>query len=215
MEPLPNCFSICGVVPSDPEVAAAIELHGVEALPANVADIRAMLERVAASRLRERIAAAARVRVELPFAFTLDVGNRSLLVNGVVDVYADEGAQTLVVDWKSDALGEREPETLTREDYSTQRIIYALAALRAGAERVEVVHCYLERPDEPAVAVYEAADTEALERELLALAQGVVDGRFEPSTEPQFSLCADCPGRAALCVHDPELTLRLSVGTPS
>jgi hypothetical protein len=43
----------------------------------------------------------------------------------------------------------------------------------------------------------------------------VVDGRFEPSAEPHFSLCADCPGRAALCVHDEELTLRLSVGTPS
>ena len=50
-------------VPSDPEVAAAIELHGVEALAADVADVRAMLERVAGSRLRERIAAAARVRM--------------------------------------------------------------------------------------------------------------------------------------------------------
>ncbi len=112
-----------------------------------------------------------------------------------------------------DAAGE--PEELTRADYSTQRIIYALAALRAGAERVEVVHCYLERPDEPAVALFESADIEALERELLRLAQGVVEGRFEPSAEPHFALCADCPGRAALCVHEPELTLRLSVGTPS
>ena len=218
------------LVPVDQDVAAAVDQHGMEALPADVADIRAMLERVTGSRLRERIAAARRVRTELPFAFTLDVGNRSLLVNGVVDVHVDEGARTLVVDWKSDALREREPEELTREEYSTQRIIYALAALRAGAERVEVVHCYLERPDDPAVAVYEAADMEALERELLGLARGVTEGRFEPSGEPQFSLCADCPGRAALCVHEPELTLRAvrqaggaapgagsgsSVGTPS
>jgi ATP-dependent helicase/nuclease subunit A len=203
------------VVASDPDVGAAIERHGVEVLPADVADIRAMLERVASSRLRERIAEASRVRTELPFAFTLDVDSRSLLINGVVDVHADEGARTLVVDWKSDALGELDPETLTSRSYSTQRLIYALAALRAGAERVEVVHCYLERPDEPAVAVYEAPDMEALERELLSLARGVVEGRFEPSTEPEFSLCANCPGRAALCVHEPELTLRLSVGTPS
>jgi ATP-dependent exoDNAse (exonuclease V) beta subunit len=202
-------------VPSDSEVAAAIERHGMEALPADVADARKMVERLAKSALRERIARAGRVRTELPFAFTLDVDSRSLLVNGVVDVHADEGARTLVVDWKSDALGGREPEELTRQDYSTQRMIYALAALKAGAERVEVVHCYLERPDEPAVALYEAADMEALERQLLGLARGVVDGRFEPSAEPNFSLCADCPGRAALCVHEPELTLRLSVGTPS
>ena len=155
------------------------------------------------------------MRAELPFAFTLDVGNRSLLFNGVVDVHADEGARTLVVDWKSDALGELDPETLTAQSYSTQRLVYALAGLKAGAERVEVVHCYLERPDEPAVAQYEAAEMERLEQELLALARGIVEGRFEPSPEPHFALCADCPGRAALCVHESDLTLRLSVGTQS
>ena len=203
------------LVPSDEDVAAAIERHGVEALPADVADVRDMVERLAGSELRRRIAAARRVRTELPFAFTLDVGNRSLLINGVVDVHADEGAKTLVVDWKSNPLGELDPETLTAESYSTQRLVYALAALKAGAERVEVVHCYLERPDEPAVAVYEASDSEALEHELLGLARGVVEGRFEPSPEPHFSLCADCPGRAALCTHEQALTLRLSVQTPS
>jgi ATP-dependent exoDNAse (exonuclease V) beta subunit len=205
-------------VASDAEVAAAIELHGVEALPGDVADVRAMLERVAGSELRERIAAASRVRTELPFAFTLappGAGGRSLLINGVVDVLADEGARTLVVDWKSNPLGELAPEQIVRAEYTTQRLIYALAALRAGAEVAEVAHCFLERPDEPAVALYEAADAERLERELLGLAQGVVEGRFEPSPEPHFSLCADCPGRAALCVHDEALTLRLSVGTPS
>ena len=58
-------------VPADAEVAAAIEMHGVEALPADVEDVRAMLERVAGSELRARIADARRVRTELPFAFTL------------------------------------------------------------------------------------------------------------------------------------------------
>jgi ATP-dependent exoDNAse (exonuclease V) beta subunit len=206
------------VVPADADVAAAIEMHGVEAVPAQVEDVRAMLERVAGSELRARIAGAGRVRTELPFAFTLappGAGGRSLLINGVVDVLADEGARTLVVDWKSDVLAERDPEALVRADYSTQRLIYALAALRAGAEVVEVVHCFLERPDEPAMALYEGGDLDRLEGELLGLAQGVVEGRFEPSPDPHFSLCADCPGRAALCVHEPELTLRLSVGTPS
>ena len=203
------------LVPSDADVAAAIEMHGMDALPADVDDVRDMVQRLAGSELRQRIAAARRVRTELPFAFTLEIGNRSLLINGVVDVHADEGAKTLVVDWKSNPLGELDPETLTAQSYSTQRLVYALAALKAGAERVEVVHCYLERPDEPAVAVYEAADLEGLEHELLGLARGVVEGRFEPSAEPHFALCADCPGRAALCVHESDLTLRLSVGTPS
>ena len=205
-------------VPSDSDIAAAIEVHGVGPLAADVEDIRAMLERVAASRLRKRIAGARRVRTELPFAFTLTppgAGGRSLLINGIVDVFADEGARTLVVDWKSNPLGDLDPEDIVRSEYATQRLIYALAALRAGAEVVEVAHCFLDRPDEPAVALYEAADAERLENELLSLAQGVVAGRFEPSPEPHFALCADCPGRAALCVHEPELTLRLSVGTPS
>jgi ATP-dependent helicase/nuclease subunit A len=206
------------VVPGDDEVAAAIALHGVDALETDVADVRGMVERIASSELPGRIAAARRVRTELPFAFTLTPprsGGRSLLINGVVDVHADEGARALVVDWKSDALGELDPEALVAESYSTQRTIYALAALRAGAEVVEVMHVFLERPDEPAVAVFESSELESLERRLLELAAGVVEGSFVPSTEPHFSLCADCPGRAALCVHDDDLTLRLSVGTPS
>jgi ATP-dependent helicase/nuclease subunit A len=205
-------------VPADLDIAAAIENEGAEALPEHVADIGGMVERVAGSELRARIAAAGRVRTELPFAFTLTppgAGGRSLLMNGVVDVLAEEGARTLVVDWKSDPLGDADPEALVAAGYSTQRLIYALAALKAGAEVVEVVHCFLERPDEPAVALYESGDAERLERELLKLARGVVEGRFEPSAEPHFALCADCPGRAALCVHDEALTLGLSVGTPS
>jgi ATP-dependent helicase/nuclease subunit A len=206
------------VVPGDDEIAAAIELHGVDASPDEVADIRAMVERVASSELRSRIASARRVRTELPFAYTLTPpgsGGRSLLINGLVDVHADEGARVLVVDWKSNPLEDLDPEALTAREYSTQRLVYALAALKAGAEVVEVAHCYLDLPDEPAVAVYEAADLARLEQELLRLAEGLVEGRFEPSAEPHFSLCADCPGRAALCVHEPELTLRLSVGSPS
>jgi hypothetical protein len=205
-------------VPNDLDIATAIQREGVDALPDDVADIRGMLERVSGSELRGRIAAAGRVRTELPFAFTLTppgAASRSLLINGVVDVLAEEGARTLIVDWKSDPLGELNPDALVTAGYSTQRLIYALAALRAGAEVAEVVHCFLERPDEPAVALFEAADAERLERELLKLAQGVVEGRFEPSAEPHFALCADCPGRTALCVHDEELTLRFSVGTPS
>jgi ATP-dependent helicase/nuclease subunit A len=199
------------LLPSEEETAAEIERHGVAALPADVADLRAMVERVATSRLRERIATAQRVRTELPFTFTLTppaAGGRSLLMNGVVDVYAVEDAGTLVVDWKSDVLEGREPVDVVAEGYATQRIVYALAALRAGAERVEVAHCFLERPDEPAVAVYAAADAERLEQELLELARGVVEGSFVPAEEPHAGLCADCPGRAALCVHPPELTLR-------
>jgi ATP-dependent exoDNAse (exonuclease V) beta subunit len=198
-------------VPSEDEVAKLIELHGEAVRPEDVADLRGMVERVADSGLRERIARARRVRTELPFAFTLappGAGGRSLLVNGVVDVLAGEDGGALVVDWKSDPLDGREPEEHIGDAYSTQRLIYALAGLRSGAERVEVAHCFLERPDEPALARFAPADADRLEGELLALARGVVEARFEPAAEPHFGLCADCPGRAALCSCAPDQTLR-------
>jgi ATP-dependent helicase/nuclease subunit A len=198
-------------VPSERKVAKLIERHGEAVRPQDVADLLGMVERVVASGLRERIARARRVRTELPFAFTLappGAGGRSLLVNGVVDVLAAEDDGALVVDWKSDPLEERDPEDLLAEAYSTQRLIYALAGLRSGAERVEVAHCFLERPDEPALAGFTAGDAERLESELLELARGVVEARFEPAEEPHYGLCADCPGRAALCSWGPEQTLR-------
>ncbi|MGH2803976.1 MAG: hypothetical protein ACRDL4_13165, partial [Thermoleophilaceae bacterium] len=79
--------------------------------------------------------------------------------------------------------------------------------LRGGAERVEVVHCFLEQPERPAAAAFEAAETGRLEAELLELAGGVVEGRFEPAAEPHLELCATCPGRAALCSWPEERTL--------
>ena len=75
------------------------------------------------------------------------------LLTGVVDVLARErGGAQLVVDYKTDAL---EPGTdlaaYVGERYGVQRRVYALAALRGGAARVEVAYAFLERPGEPVV----------------------------------------------------------------
>ena len=197
-------------VPGAEAVAALIERHGVPARDEDVADLRAMVERFASSKLRARIAAASRVRTELPFAFTLEppgAGGRRLVVNGVVDVHAREPDGVLVVDHKSDALEGRDPEELVAHAYATQRLVYGLATLRAGAARVVVAHCFLERPDDPAIVEYAAADAPELEEQLLEVARGVVEARFEPTDNPHRELCADCPGRAALCSWGPERTL--------
>jgi ATP-dependent helicase/nuclease subunit A len=199
------------VVPDEAEVAALVEAHGADVTADEVVDLRDMVARFVETPLRARLAGALRVRTELPFAFTLTppgAGGRSLLINGVVDVHATEPDGLLVVDYKSNALEGRTPAELTDESYSTQRLVYALAGLRAGAERVEVAYCFLERPEELEVATYAAADAARLETELLGLAAGVVDGRFEPAAEPHLALCGDCPGRAALCSWDEQETLR-------
>ena len=197
--------------PPEAEVSELIESHGAVVRPAEVEDLGAMVERFAASELCARIARAQRVRTELPFAFTLSpegAGGRSLLVNGVLDVHAAEEDRLLVVDYKSDALEGRDPAELTSSSYSTQRLVYGLAGLRSGVSVVEVAHCYLERPGEPASVVYEAGDEARLEAELLELARGVVEGHFFPAENPHRELCGDCPGRAKLCSWPPQRTLQ-------
>ena len=205
--------------PSDERVAEAIEATGEPVRPDEVADVRGLVAGFVASPLAARIGAAERVHAELPFAFTLDTGGgRSLLIDGIVDVHArtrdgqgrqgtSEPGGALVVDYKSDRLEGGEPADRVEGAYAIQQLVYALAALRSGAARAEVVYCFLERPDEPVARTYTGADMPALEAELRELAGGVSEGRFEPTAEPHRGLCADCPGRPALCSWDEERTL--------
>ena len=197
-------------IPSEREVAELIERNGVEPRLADVADLRDMVERFGRSELCRRLAAARRVRPELGFAFTVtapDTRGRSLLVNGFVDVHAEEDDRTLIVDYKSDPLDGREPAEVVAEGYEVQRLVYALAALRSGAQRAEVAYVLLERPERPVTTSFAAADAGALEGELLELARGVVEGSFAPTEQPHAELCATCPGQPALCSWGPERTL--------
>jgi ATP-dependent helicase/nuclease subunit A len=89
-----------------------------------------------------------------------------------------------------------------------QRKLYALAALRTGAPRVEVVYALLDRPAEPVMRAYAQEDVEALERDVLELAEGPLGGDWAVSPQPHYDLCATCPGRRALCSWPEEMTLR-------
>jgi ATP-dependent helicase/nuclease subunit A len=161
----------------------------------------------AGSTLRARLAAAAVVHREHGFAFALPDGP---MVTGFVDVVAFEpGGAALVVDYKSDPVAGVDLEALVESSYWTQRRIYALAALRSGAPAVEVAHLFLERPVEPAVARYTAADADALAAELSARAAPLLAGEFPVAATPHRGLCATCPGRDGLCSYPPELTDRV------
>ena len=145
--------------PAREDVRALLAAHGEEAREPDVDDLVAMVERFLGAPICARIASAGTPRTELPFQFTLATSaGRSLLINGVVDVHAEEPGRTLVIDYKSDRLGEQDPAQLTEAQYATQRIVYALAALRAGAERVEVTYVFLERPDDPVSQEFPASD---------------------------------------------------------
>jgi ATP-dependent helicase/nuclease subunit A len=197
--------------PAPPTVDAVARKLGEHGAPAGQAEeLAALVARALESPVVERLRAARRVRAELPFAFELaapGAAGEPLVVDGFLDVHAEEDAGALVVDYKTDALRGRDPEEATAEKYAAQRLVYALAALRAGAPHVEVVHLFLERADAPASVEYSAADVPELERSLLALADGIVSARFRPAGEPHRELCQGCPGQPALCTWGPDRTL--------
>ena len=168
--------------PDDAAVAAVAAERDLELTAAETQDVARLVEAFARSPLCRRLASAHAVRREAPFTFTLDEDSRGPLVNGIVDVVATEAdGSVLVVDYKTNPLEGTDPEALTEADYALQRLVYALAALRDGAPRVEVAHCYLERPAEPATRTYGQADAQTLADELARRAGGLLAGDFSPT----------------------------------
>ena len=172
-----------------PSFPAAVDV-GIRPLIANFVD----------SATCDRLSGLADVRREQRFAFAF----AGVVITGTFDVLARDprggGAGTaLVVDYKSDRLGELSPEQLTEQHYASQRTIYALAALRAGAARVEVVHLFLEAADAPVTAVFTQADVPALEADLAARVAGPLSGDFAVTERPGRLICNGCPARGGLC----------------
>lgn len=192
--------------PAGPRVAGVAAAHGVTLTADGSAEVARLADAFTRSPLAARLARARSVRREHHFSVALG----DTLLTGVVDVLASErGARQLVVDYKTDALAPgADLAQLVEDGYGVQRRVYALAALRGGALAVEVAHAFLQRPDEHVSASFDAADADRLEDELLALAEGMLAGRYPVTEDPHRGLCERCPGRRALCSHPPELTMR-------
>jgi ATP-dependent exoDNAse (exonuclease V) beta subunit len=194
------------IVPDD--VRAAARAGGAEPTDEDVADVIALVERFADSDVATRLRAVADLRREEQFTFVVQPpGGRPVLVTGVVDAIGREGEGRLIVDYKTDRLAREEIPAHVERDYASQRLIYALAALRDGAAWVEVVHCFLEHPGDPVTARFEAADEPRLAAELEGLAAGIANAEFPVTDRPHRWLCQGCPGRAALCSHPEALTM--------
>ena len=159
------------------------ELERVEALARAYCD----------SELARRLAALANVEVERPFAFLLE----GVLLNGRLDVLWRDGERALVLDYKTNALGGREPAEIVEHEYRGQRAVYALACLRAGAREVEVAYQFLEAPGEPVSATFAADDEAVLAEELGEVIGRIRDGDFRPT--PSDFACAGCPALDRVC----------------
>jgi hypothetical protein len=120
-----------------------------------------------------------------------------VLFHGRLDALslADEGA--LVLDYKTNQIGEREPASVVAEEYALQRTVYALACLKAGSADVEVIYLFLERPDEPVAATFRQDDAARLEAELSAAIARIRGGDFRPA--PSEFACTGCPALDVVC----------------
>jgi ATP-dependent helicase/nuclease subunit A len=157
--------------------------------------IRGFVGSYCASDLAARIAALDGATAELPFAFEHD----GVLLHGRIDVLArDPGGRTaMVLDYKTNSLAEGEPDEIVAKDYRLQQLVYALACFRAGAEQVEVVYHFLERPDAVVTDCYKLEDVQALEAQLSAAIATIQANDFHPT--PNEFVCADCPALDLVC----------------
>ncbi|HWD73568.1 MAG TPA: UvrD-helicase domain-containing protein [Solirubrobacteraceae bacterium] len=204
-------------VPSADAVRAAAARMGLwpPPGPAEADDLAALVRRFAGSELCARLARAASTRREERFAFPVGRSLAAPLAVGAIDVLARESnpphpERVLVVDYKSDWLAGATPAQVADDEYSTQRIVYALAALRAGARTVEIAHCFIEQPETPAVATFERSDAERLERALEGLSRGILRREFAVTPTPHRRVCAGCSAEGGLCSWPLEQTRRES-----
>jgi ATP-dependent exoDNAse (exonuclease V) beta subunit len=149
--------------------------------------------------LARRIAQGRGARREHPFTFSL--GREQPLVTGVLDLLVHEpDGSALIVDYKSDRVNADEDlDALVRSEYGLQRLLYALAAIEAGAGRVHVAHWFLERPHEPVFESFEADERPILRTELLERMARLREKGFAVAEVPHRGICATCPGRGTLC----------------
>jgi ATP-dependent helicase/nuclease subunit A len=158
-----------------------------------LARIASFVDAYCESELARRVATLEGVRPERPFAFEHD----GVLLRGRLDVLHVEGRRAFVLDYKTNSLAEGTPEEIVDDGYRLQRLVYALACFRAGAEEVEVVYHFLERPDAVVSTTFVVADVPALEVGLSEAIGRIRAGDFRPT--PSDFVCAGCPALDVVC----------------
>ena len=145
------------------------------------------------SALARRLSDLPGVRPELGFGFEHD----GVLLHGRFDLFQLDGERVLVVDYKTNLLEELSPADVVEAEYGLQRLVYALAAFRAGAEEVEVAYVFLERPDEVVTTTFTRTQTSELEAQLSEAIRRIDAGEFRPT--PSEFACAGCPALDVVC----------------
>jgi ATP-dependent helicase/nuclease subunit A len=185
--------------PSSEEVALVARRIGVRVDTGEREEIVELICAALAAEPARRLAKSGAARREHPFAFSL--GSEEPLVTGVLDLIVQQAdGSSLIVDYKSDRVGaEEDLEALVQRDYGLQRLLYALAAIEDGVDRVEVAHWFLERPEELVVARFASSERPHLRKRLLERIERVRSRGFAVTADPHRGICLTCPGRGGLC----------------
>ena len=178
-------------------VHALLERHDAD-LPPDVSTedaerISGLVQAWHGSALGARVAALENVEREAHFTFE----HEGVLVHGYIDLLHRRDGRALVVDYKTNALGELSPAEVVEHEYRLQRLVYALACFRDGADEVEVVYAFLERPEVPVAATFRREDVPRLEAELTAAIDAIHAGEFRP--RPSDFACSTCPALDLVC----------------
>jgi len=122
------------------------------------ARVEAFLANWQASEIAGELATLAEVRREVPFSFEID----GVLFRGRLDVMARPDPESaLIVDYKTNRLGETPVEEVVDASYGVQVTTYAVAALRGGARRARVAYAFLERPQAIVVREFQSPTGDA------------------------------------------------------
>jgi hypothetical protein len=179
--------------PAAEELAAAVHARYPAATNDDVERIGRFVASYCESELAARIAALDGAAAERPFAFEHD----GVLFHGRLDVLHRAGGRSLVVDYKTNSLEEGTPDEIVERDYRLQRLVYALACFGDGADEVELVYHFLERPDAVVTTTFSRDELPEIERELSAAIAEIQAGVFRPT--PGEFVCAGCPALDVVC----------------
>jgi ATP-dependent exoDNAse (exonuclease V) beta subunit len=175
------------------ELAESVRARYPLATDAELARIAGLVDDYCRSEIAQRLAGLEGATVERSFAFEHD----GVLLHGRLDVFHEADGHALVVDYKTNVLEDASPAEVVEREYGLQRLVYALACLKAGASDVEVVYQFLERPNDLVTDCYKVENVPALEAELSRAIAAIQSGEFKPT--PSDYACATCPALDLVC----------------
>jgi hypothetical protein len=130
------------------------------------------------------------------------LGLGDTVLRGSIDLLVErDGSPPLVIDYKTDRLGDADPATHAAR-YTVQQAIYALAVAESlEVKEVEVTYVFLEQPSHPVTSVLGPPELTAGRADLEATIAHIGSGDLSPPPPEKRSwpLCRGCPALGGLC----------------